>query len=442
MKKSFFLIVLAISLFILSCEKEEFLPSSDVESTSLFTDFEKPDIFFDLDQGEEIDLEIGKRAKSLNQDLCREKIYGDSVVIGHKKWKHLKLNKSAMSPDYRYTAIVTPLSGNPDLYIFGYDDNRRDRWRRIRKSATGSTEEGYAVQADLQTNEGKVYFSVYGKTQAQYAIDIYKEKIIAQSNHSSWTGAGVNFNRGGWHIGDFNGDGKDDIFRYREGESGADMFLSTGSAFKRDGSWTEAEVDFNQGGWHIGDFNGDGKDDIFRYIARELRIDMFLSTGFNFKRDDNWNKFLRSSTILFVDFNQGGWHIGDFNGDGKDDIFRYRESISGADVFLSTGNAFKHDGSWTPASVNFNHGGWHIGDFNGDGKDDIFRYVAGESGADMFLSTGAFFDHDGSWTPAGVSFNRGGWHIGDFNGDGKDDIFRYKDGESGADVFLSACNSF
>jgi len=89
-------------------------------------------------------------------------------------------------------------------------------------------------------------------------------------------------------------------------------------------------------------------------------------------------------------------------------------------MFLSTGSSFVHDGSWTGGSRG--DYGWHIGDFNGDGKDDIFRYLSSTSGADMFLSTGSSFVHDGSWTGPGNGYS--GWQIGDFTGDGSWDILR------------------
>jgi hypothetical protein len=66
-----------------------------------------------------------------------------------------------------------------------------------------------------------------------------------------------------------------------------------------------------------------------------------------------------------------------------------------------------------------------VGDFNGDGKDDIFRYVPGKSGAEVFLSTGSSFSGPISWTGAGYGKARNGWYVGDFDGDGMDDIFRY-----------------
>jgi Subtilase family/FG-GAP-like repeat/Peptidase inhibitor I9 len=229
----------------------------------------------------------------------------------------------------------------------------------------------------------------------------------------------------GWHVGDFNGDGKSDIFRFLPGVSGADVFLSDGNRFTPAGSWTPAGD--GDDGWYVGDFNGDGKSDIFRHLAGTSGANVFLSNGSSaFVNDGSWT---------LAGHGDDGWYVGDFNGDGKSDIFRHLAGTSGADVFLSNGSsAFVHDDSWTPAG----HGddGWYVGDFNGDGKSDIFRHLAGTSGADVFLSNGSSaFVNDGSWTPAGHGDS--GWYVGDFNGDGKSDIFRHLAGTSGADVFLS-----
>ena len=94
---------------------------------------------------------------------------------------------------------------------------------------------------------------------------------------------------------------------------------------------------------------------------------------------------------------------------------------------------FIKDGSWTSSY----HGTdvWYVGDFNGDGRDDIFRYMPGTSGADVFLSDGTKFVHNGSWT--GYNHGTDGWSVGNFDGDSDFDIFRYRPGVSGAEVFLA-----
>jgi len=129
-----------------------------------------------------------------------------------------------------------------------------------------------------------------------------------------------------------------------------------------------------------------------------------------------------------------GWYVGDFNGDGRDDIFRYVPGSCGAEVFLSTGNSFTLAGCWSGSGNGAS--GWYVNDYNKDGKDDIFRYVPGSCGAEVFLSTGSSFEIAGCWSGAGSGIGNK-WYIGDFDGDGKSDIFRYVPGRSGAEVFIN-----
>ena len=140
-----------------------------------------------------------------------------------------------------------------------------------------------------------------------------------------WTGAG---NSGKWYIGDFNGDGKDDIFRYVAGKSGAEVFLSTGENFTSAGSWTSAG---NSGKWYIGDFNGDGRSEVFRNQLGRNGVDVLLSTGSSLSSLESWCR---------VNKGDQDWFLGDFNGDGKTDIFRYKNKVAGAHMFLSNGSQF------------------------------------------------------------------------------------------------------
>ncbi len=251
----------------------------------------------------------------------------------------------------------------------------------------------------------------------------------------SWTGAGYGSAPNGWYVGDFNGDQRDDIFRYMPGTSGADVFLSNGTQFVAAGSWTGAGFGSAPNGWYVGDFNGDQRDDIFRYMPGTSGADVFLSNGSQFVAAGSWTGAGFGSA-------PNGWYVGDFNGDQRDDIFRYMPGTSGADVFLSTGTQFVAAGSWTGAGFGSAPNGWYVGDFNGDQRDDIFRYLPGTSGADVFLSNGSQFVYAGSWTGAGFGSAPDGWFLGDFDGSGSVDIFRYLPGTSGADVFLANGGSF
>lgn len=211
----------------------------------------------------------------------------------------------------------------------------------------------------------------------------------------------------GWYIGDFDGDGRDDIFSYRMGSSGAWVQLSTGAAFDPGSSWTGQG--HGSDGWYIGDFDGDGRDDIFRYMPGQSGAEMFLSTGVGFASAGSWTG---------AGHGAAKWFVGDFNGDGLDDIFRYMPGKSGAEMFLSTGSGFKNAGSWT--GYGYGTDGWYVGDFDGDGRDDILRYLPGTSGAEVFLSTGTGFQAAGSWT--GYGRGEGRWIIADIDGDGRADL--------------------
>ena len=192
--------------------------------------------------------------------------------------------------------------------------------------------------------------------------------------------------------GDFNGDGRDDIVTFTRGAA-ADVYvaLSTGSSFTGTGSkWH----DYFAAGTEtplVGDFNGDGRDDIATF-TRGAAADVYvaLSTGYSFVGTGaKWHNYFAAGSETPA--------VGDFNGDGRDDIATFTRGAA-ADVYvaLSTGSSFTgtgvkwHDyfaaGSEIPA----------IGDFNGDGRDDIATFTRGAA-ADVYvaLSTGYSFTGTG-----------------------------------------------
>jgi hypothetical protein len=229
--------------------------------------------------------------------------------------------------------------------------------------------------------------------------------------------------------GDFNGDGKVDIATFTRGSSG-DVYvgLSDGTKFGAGTAWQDSFA-FNDEIPFAGDFNGDGKDDIASFVRASSDVQVALSNGTTFGAATVWHD-------LFSNNNESP-DVGDFNGDGKDDIATFTQGSTG-DVYvaLSDGTKFGTGTIWhgdfasgneTPA----------VGDFNGDGKDDIVTFVKGTSG-DVYvaLSTGSGFGIGIRWHDL---FSTGGEipGVGDFTGDGKDDIITFTRGTSG-DVYVAS----
>ncbi|MFG1644465.1 FG-GAP-like repeat-containing protein [Amycolatopsis sp. NPDC049252] len=231
--------------------------------------------------------------------------------------------------------------------------------------------------------------------------------------------------------GDFNGDGKVDIVVFSRGTSG-DVYvaLSNGTQFTGDGVLWHDFFGVGDEIPAVGDFNGDGKDDIALF-KRGSTADVLvaLSDGTKFGTAVLWHDhFGIGSELPFV---------GDFNGDGKDDIAVFSRGTSG-DVYvaLSNGTQFTGDGIL-----------WHdffgigdelpaVGDFNGDGKDDIATFTRGST-ADVYvaLSDGTKFGTGVLWHDH-FALNAEQPGVGDFNGDGKDDIVVFSRGTSG-DVYVA-----
>lgn len=255
----------------------------------------------------------------------------------------------------------------------------------------------------------------------------------ASASHGNWVGDG---HRGfGWYVGDFDGDGDDDIFRQLNESGGAEVYLSNGrNQFEPFSQWTAAD---NRGfGWQVGDFNGDGADDLLRLLNQNGGAEVFLSEA-----PQGRNRFVFAGQWTGAG-HRGRWYVGDFNGDFADDLFRQVNQYGGAEVLLSTvvngSRAFVPAGQWT--GDGHRGFGWYVGDFNGDDKDDIFRQQNEWGGAEVYLSNGVnAFVADGTWSGSG---HRGlGWYVGDFDGNGSDDIFRQQNEWGGAEVFLSSSSN-
>jgi hypothetical protein len=224
-------------------------------------------------------------------------------------------------------------------------------------------------------------------------------------------------------FGDFNGDGKTDIFWRNENTGQNGIWLMNGKTYSDavlletvDKAWDNT----------IGDFNGDGKSDIFWRNRDTGENGVWLMNG----------KTYSDAGILDTVGKTWELAIADFNGDGKTDIFWRNYSASGPDsgkngLWLMNGKTYSDAAlletvgkDWYPSIV----------DFNGDGKTDIFW---------RNYSTGSDGGKNGTWLMNGKTISDAGlldtvdigWYpsIGDFNGDGKTDIFWRNDNPNSID---------
>ena len=213
-------------------------------------------------------------------------------------------------------------------------------------------------------------------------------------------------------VGDFNGDGFDDVVAYGDngaiivgistdnGSGGRSFVVSQWGSLTTLTSWTI----------QVGDFDGDGNDDLLVRAASDGTYWLAQSTGTNFS-NSHWGGLLNS--VQWTDLTPG-----DFNGDGRmDTIARAQDGTWWASISDGTRLVNSYWGRWSTGVTWFDVS---VGDFNGDGMDDI----AGRAGNRTWWvnrSNGSNFiiEYWGNWT------NTIDWldvTVGDFNGDGNDDI--------------------
>ena len=141
-----------------------------------------------------------------------------------------------------------------------------------------------------------------------------------------------------------------------------------------------------------GDFNGDGKTDLLTYANGNWNIG--YSTGkWLIEEPFNFNYFNISNNGL------KNVRIGDFNGDGKSDIFYSHyvpnNSNTAIDLYYSKGKQFKYEQHIYGSLIN----DVNIGDFNGDGKQEVFNRINIYNPVDIF----SFYKNDKRLLLHGVS---------------------------------------
>ena len=235
-------------------------------------------------------------------------------------------------------------------------------------------------------------------------------------------------------VGDFNGDNRDDVITFirdtkpEPARGCCWVALSDGRRFGESSQW-HPHLCYGQEVPGIGDFNGDGRDDVAVFVkdAAEGRtpgnVRVSLSTGSAFGPSTRWaSGFARGAVTPMV---------GDFNGDGRSDLICFNKSAVTGDaegdvyVALSSGSDFGratkwHD--WFSISTEVPL----VGDFNGDGRSEIATVVTqGAEKGKVYVAAPAADHFETSSVWAGNVPLPTGWEYlcaGDPNNDGKQDL--------------------
>ncbi len=208
-------------------------------------------------------------------------------------------------------------------------------------------------------------------------------------------------------VGDFNGDGKQDLAVVNFVSNNVSILLGDGA-----GNFS-APTNFGAGSYPrsvaVGDFNGDGKQDLavadYDYYSGNVSVLLGDGTG-NFSAASNFGVGHQPDSVA----------VGDFNGDGKQDLAVANNS-SDSSILLGDGT-----GNFSVASLGVGSAGWSIAvaDFNGDGKEDLA--VANRFAGYLAILLG---DGTGNFSAAskfGVGYDPSSVAVGDFNGDGRQDL--------------------
>ena len=153
---------------------------------------------------------------------------------------------------------------------------------------------------------------------APEAVEFHKTgEVFVEVNGVSWA-TGFSPHDEIPFVGDFDGDGLDDAISFENRIWGG---VRVARSVPRERRFCAHEL------WHhsfgldqepaVGDFNGDGRDDIVAFDLDNGNVYVGLSTKFGF-----WSQGFDSQWLWKADFCRGSKTplIGDFNGDGRDDI--------------------------------------------------------------------------------------------------------------------------
>ena len=223
-------------------------------------------------------------------------------------------------------------------------------------------------------------------------------------------------------VGDFNGDGRPDYAVPQNGSTstsgggGVYILLGNGNGTFTAGTALTVASPFTPTSVVVGDFNGDGKQDLAVLdggTANTGSVNIYLGNGDGtFQSPTNFPVATQASASRLL-------AVGDFNLDGNQDLVASNSGLGTVSVLLGNGNG----GFSAPTSFGVNASPWNVvvGDVNNDGNPDLV--VASDGGKYVSILTGKGNGSFNTNITAYVGSQQvGSVALGDFNKDGWLDI--------------------
>lgn len=254
--------------------------------------------------------------------------------------------------------------------------------------------------------------------------------------------------------GDYDGNGFVDLGYYSFSNNTFRVARSDGTKFGAPEVWLSGTpFTKGQGAFYVGDFDGNGADDILYfdptdkglYVTLAKRRDTDGGTGFGRTGSGKW-----SPSGWFGD-QRRMYYPGDFTGDKKTDLGYFEPRDNTFHVLKSTASGFSYSGApWVGPTNSLGDvtGTHYVGNFDGIKGDDLGYFNTNEKKFYVMVSnqSGTGFTYAGAWltpdtsnwsVPNRKAVKKDHFFIGDFNGDGADDLGYFDEFDSSFHVSLA-----
>jgi uncharacterized protein YegP (UPF0339 family) len=227
--------------------------------------------------------------------------------------------------------------------------------------------------------------------------------------------------------GDISGDGKADLVTIEDEGNGKYRYMLGNSNGSGIASWSQILSGMSPvNSLQLGDLTGDGKDDIVAIESEGNGKFRYVLGTSNGSGVSSWKSILTGMGAA------DDMAVGDFTGDGKEDILTVENDGSGKFRYMLGTSNGSGIASWNQVLSGMGDPlDMELGDVTGDGKADVVSEEPEGTGPCRYMlgtSSGAGIS---SWKQVLSKMTCAQFDVGDFSGDGKADIVAFENAGSG-----------